>query len=65
MSRKNKDTLTFVNLAVPMYKTELEDFRAYCETINTDPRTVVYSFIRAVLDGEISVTPPSSAPFTQ
>jgi hypothetical protein len=65
MSKKDKNAPSFVNLAVPMYKTELEDFRAYCETINTDPRTVVYSFIRAVLDGEISVTPPSSAPFTQ
>ena len=65
MSKKDKNAPSFVNLAVPMFKTELEDFRAYCETINTDPRAVVYSFIRAVLDGEISVTPPSNAPFTQ
>ena len=67
MSKKTKDNpgQTLVTLSVPLFKNDLEDFRAYCETIDADPRTIVYAFIKAVNNGDIDVTPPSNAPFTQ
>ena len=62
---KSKSAPVMVNFAVPLFKNDLEEFRAYCETINADPRSVVYGFIRAVNEGQIDVTPPSNAPFAQ
>jgi len=58
-------TPAMVTFAVPMFKADLEEFREYCKTIEADPRTVVYGFIKAVINGQIDVMPPSNAPFTQ
>ena len=62
---KNKDEPMLVNFVVPVFKRDLEEFREYCKTIDADPRTIVYAFIRAVNEGALDVTPPSNAPFTQ
>ena len=62
---KNKDEPMLVNFVVPIFKRDLEEFREYCKTIDADPRTIVYAFIRAVNEGALDVTPPSNAPFTQ
>lgn len=65
MSRRDKTAPIMVNFAVPLYKEDLEEFREYCKTIDADPRTVVYGFIKAVNNGQIDVAPPSNAPLTQ
>lgn len=65
--RKRKDPApdALVALSVPLFRRDLEEFREYCAAIDADPRTVVYSFIKAVNEGHINVTPASGAPFTQ
>lgn len=63
--RKKKPTGGLVTLAVPLWKNDLEEFRACCESIDSDPRDVIYGFIRAVNQGQIAVAPPSSAPMAQ
>ena len=65
MSRRDKTAPVMVNFAVPLYKDDLEEFREYCKTIDADPRTVVYGFIKAVNNGQIDVATPSNAPLTQ
>jgi len=62
---KRKEGPTMVTFAVPMFKADLEEFREYCKTIEADPRTVVYGFIKAVINGQIGVAPPNNAPLAQ
>ena len=62
---KNKTEPMLVNFVVPVFKKDLEEFREYCKTIDADPRTIVYAFIRAVNEGALDVTPPSNAPLAQ
>ena len=67
MAKRNKTKTApgIVTLVVPLWRNELEEFREYCKTIDSDPREVVESFIRAVNSGQIDVTPAPGAPMVQ
>jgi len=59
--KKNTDEKT-ATLCVPMLKDDLEEFREYCKLIDSDPRDVVYGFVKAVINGWLGVERPGKAP---
>ena len=65
MKLRKQNPNPIVTLAVPVFKKDLEEFREYCKTIDEDPRTIVYAFIKAVITGQLDVAPKSGGPFTQ
>lgn len=61
MSRKDKTApgSSIVNVLVPMYKRDWEEFReiVYADAPGLHPRDAVYSLIRAVVNGDIRMEP--------
>lgn len=62
MSKKNTSGQEAVTLAVPMLKADLDEFREYCKIIDSDPRDVVYGFVKAIINGWLGVERAGKAP---
>ena len=66
MSKKQKRETTIVQVRIPLWRTEWEEFRECVrdEDGTSDPVGVLRSLIRAVVEGEITVTRAPKPPFS-
>jgi len=68
MSRKRNKTAppmgNVVMVRVPMFKNDWEEFREIVKSVDEkgNPTDVLYALVRAVINGDITVTRPAASP---